>query len=78
MEKKLQNKYYTFYNLLMAQDLWQAHYQNLSIILQTELINLNVNTNKKNVKRGNKYIKISSVFLNTQTWFKKEYKMLIL
>ena len=78
MEKKLQNKYYTFYNLLMAQDLRQAHYQNLSIILQTELINLNVNTNKKNVKRGNKYIKISSVFLNTQTWFKKEYKMLIL
>ena len=78
MEKKLQNKYYTFYNLLMAQDLWQAHYQNLSIIWQTELINLNVNTNKKNVKRGNKYIKISSVFLNTQTWFKKEYKMLIL
>ena len=78
MEKKLQNKYYTFYDLLMAQDLWQAHYQNLSIIWQTELINLNVNTNKKNVKRGNKYIKISSVFLNTQTWFKKEYKMLIL
>ena len=78
MEKKLQNKYYTFYDLLMAQDLWQAHYQNLSIILQTELINLNVNTNKKNVKRGNKYIKILSVFLNTQTWFKKEYKMLIL
>ena len=78
MGKKLQNKYYTFYNLLMAQDLWQAHYQNLSIIWQTELINLNVNTNKKNVKRGNKYIKISSVFLNTQTWFKKEYKMLIL
>ena len=78
MEKKLQNKYYTFYDLLMAQDLWQAHYQNLSIIWQTELINLNVNTNKKNVKRGNKYIKILSVFLNTQTWFKKEYKMLIL
>ena len=67
MEKKLQNKYYTFYNLLMAQDLWQAHYQNLSIILQTELINLNVNMNEKNVKPGNKYIKISSVFLNTQT-----------
>ena len=67
MEKKLQNKYYTFYNLLMAQDLWQAHYQNLSIILQMELINLNVNMNEKNVKPGNKYIKISSVFLNTQT-----------
>ena len=50
MEKKLQTKYYTFYNLLMAQDLWQAHYQNLSIIWQTELINLNVNMDKKKVK----------------------------
>ena len=68
MEKKLQNKYYTFYNLLMAQDLWQAHYQNLSIILQTELINLNVNMDKKKSETcENKYIKIASVFLNTET-----------
>ena len=27
MEKKLQKIYLTFYNLLIAQDLWQAHYQ---------------------------------------------------
>ena len=68
MEKKLQNKYYTFYNLLMAQDLRQAHYQNLSIILQTELINLNVNMDKKKSETcENKYIKIASVFLNTET-----------
>ena len=26
MEKKLQKIYLTFYNLLIAQDLWQAHY----------------------------------------------------
>ena len=68
MEKKLQNKYYTFNDLLMAQDLWQAHYQNLSIILQTELINLNVNMDKKKSETcENKYIKIASVFLNTET-----------
>ena len=69
MEKKLQNKYYTFYDLLMAQDLWQFHYQNFSIILQTELINLNVNMDKKKKRETceNKYIKIAGVFLNTET-----------
>ena len=52
----------------MAQDLWQAHSQNLSIILQTELINLNVNMDKKKSETcENKYIKIASVFLNTET-----------
>ena len=30
-EKKLQKKYHTYYNLLIAQDLWQAHYQIFSI-----------------------------------------------
>ena len=32
MEKKLQNIYFTYYNLLIAQDLWQTHYQILSIL----------------------------------------------
>ena len=32
MEKKLQNIYLTYYNLLIAQDLWQTHYQILSIL----------------------------------------------
>ena len=32
MEKKLQNIYFTYYNLLIAQDLWQTHYQILSIV----------------------------------------------
>ena len=44
MEKKLQKLYVTYYNLLIVQDLWQAHYQILSIIFLKELIELNVNT----------------------------------
>ena len=45
MEKKLQKIYLTYYNLLIAQDLWQAHYQILSIIFLKEFIELNVNSN---------------------------------
>ena len=42
MEKKLQKKYLTYYNLLVTQDLWQAHYQILSINLLKEFIELTV------------------------------------
>ena len=34
MEKKLQKIYLTDYNLLIPPDLWQAHYQILSILSQ--------------------------------------------
>ena len=44
MEKKLQKLYLTDYNLLPAQDLWQAQYQILSIILLKEFIKLKVQT----------------------------------
>ena len=44
MEKKLHKIYLTYYNLLIVQDLWQAHYQILSIIFLKEFIELNVNT----------------------------------
>ena len=43
METKLQNIYPTDYNFLIAQDLWRAHYQFLSIIFRKEFIELNVN-----------------------------------
>ena len=33
MEKKLQKTYLKNYNLLIAQDLWQVHYQILFIIV---------------------------------------------
>ena len=42
MERKLQ-KHLTSYNLLIAHDLWQAHYQILAIIFLKELLELNVN-----------------------------------
>ena len=51
---------HTYYNLLIVQDLWQVHYQILSIIFLNEFIELNVNldTMIKNVKLV--------VFLNIQ------------
>ena len=52
MEKELQKIYLTYYILLIAQDLWQAHYQILSIIFLKGFIELNVNSDTmiKNVK----------------------------
>ena len=52
MESKLQKTYDTYYKLLIVQDIWQAHYQILSIIVLKEFIELNVNTDMiiKNVK----------------------------
>ena len=52
MEKKLQNLYLTYCNLLIAQNVLQAHYQILSIIFLKEFIKLNVNTDTmiQNVK----------------------------
>ena len=69
MEKKLQKIYLTYYNLLIAQDLWQAHYQILSIIFLKEFIKLNLNTDTitNNVKLMELHMKYTTVFLNTQT-----------
>ena len=52
MEETLQKMNLTYCNLLIAQDLWQARYQILSIIFLKEFIKLNVNTDTmiKNVK----------------------------
>ena len=43
MEKKSQKICLTDYNLLIAQDLRQAHYQILSIIFLKKFIKLNMN-----------------------------------
>ena len=66
---KIQKPYLTDYNLLVVQDLWQAHYQILLIILLSEFIKLNVNTNTmmKNVKLEELNTKIVSAFLDAQT-----------
>ena len=68
MEKKLQKIYLKYYSLLIAQDLWQAHYKILSIIFLKEFTKLNVNTDTmiKNVKHVELNISIATVFLNTQ------------
>ena len=68
MERKLQKVYLTCYNLLITQDLWQAHYQILSIIFLKEFMKLNKNTGAmvKNVKLTELHMKCATVFLNAQ------------
>ena len=44
MENKLQQVPLTYYNVLIAQDLCQAHHQIFSIIFLKEFIELNVNS----------------------------------
>ena len=65
MENKLQKTYLTNCNLLLAQDLWQAYYQILSILFLKELIKLieNMNTMIKKFKTcGIKYSYCNCVF----------------
>ena len=54
-EEEIRKIYLTHYNLLIVQDLWQAHYQVLSITFLKEFIELNVNTDTmiKNVNLRN-------------------------
>ena len=67
MEKKLQKTYLTYSNLLIVQDLWQTHYQILSIIFQKKFIKLNVNMDMmiKYMKLEELNVSIPIVFLNT-------------
>ena len=69
MEKKLPKIYLVYYNLLIAQDLWQAHYRILSLIFLKEFIELNVNTDMmiKNVKLVELNISTATVFVNMET-----------
>ena len=69
MEKKLQKKYLTYYSFLIAQDLWQVHYQILSMIFLKEFVELNLNFEAmvKNMKYAELNENIATVFLNIQT-----------
>ena len=69
MEKKLQKIYPTDYNLLIVQDLWQAHNQILLIIFLKEFIKLNVNkdTMIKNVKLVELNKNTATAIANIQT-----------
>ena len=79
MEKKLQKVCVIYYNLLIVQDLWQAHNQILSIIFLKEFIELNINldTMIKSVKHvelhsPKEFIKNNKLILKTQQRFKSE------
>ena len=68
-EKKSPTLYLTVYNVLIAQNLWQAHYQILLITSLKEFMKLNLykDTMIKSVKLVELYTRIASVFYNTQT-----------
>ena len=68
MKKKLQKIYLTYYSLLIAQDLWQAHYQIFSIIFLKEFIEFDVNSGMmiKDLKLAVLNIIFATVFLTTQ------------
>ena len=63
-----QKIFLTYYNLLIEQDLWEAHYQILAIIFLKKFIKLNANIDTiiKNVKIVELNSKFATVFLNTQ------------
>ena len=64
------SSYLANYNLLIAQDLWQAHYQILLIILLKEFTKLNANVDMiiKNMKLAELNTNTASAALNTQTF----------
>ena len=69
MKKKSQKPYLTDYNVLIVQDLWQALFQIVLVILLNKLINLNVNMSMitKNVNFMELDRNIAAAFINTQT-----------
>ena len=66
MEKKSQKLYPADYNLLILEDLLQAHNQIVLIILLKEFMKLNVKTNKiiKTANRVELNTKIATAFFN--------------
>ena len=66
MDKKLQQSHPANYNILIAQDLWQAYCQNLLIILRKELdmnwSNLEMDMVINNAKREELNKKIVSAY----------------
>ena len=63
MDKKGEDVYLTYCNLLIVQDLWQVLYQIMSIIFLKEFIELSLNleTMVKNVKHVELNISIASL-----------------
>ena len=68
MESKLQKIDLIYYNLLIAQDLLETHYQILPIIFLKEFIELNVNSDMmiKNLKLAKLNKVLETTFLNIQ------------
>ena len=66
MEKKLQKIYPTYYNLLIAQDLWQVHHQILLIIFSGGIHQIKFGHDDKKCEHVELNISGATVFWNTQ------------
>ena len=66
MEKKLQKMYLKYYNLLIAHNLWQAHFVN-NISERIHKNKCKYEHDDKDVKHVELHMKYATVFLNTQT-----------
>ena len=68
MKKKLQKICLTYYNLFIAQGLWQGHYQILSTTFLKSLTKLNLSTVTivNNMKHVELNLSVVTVFLITQ------------
>ena len=62
MKKKLRKPYLTNFNSLIAQDLWQTHYQKLLIILQKEFTKLNITINT--ILQSAKCVKLNTMIVS--------------
>ena len=73
MEKELQKLYLASSNLLVAQDLWQGHYQILSIIFMKAFIKLNIN---EDVIKIMKRLELNTNILSSTVLITKTLKMI--
>ena len=73
MEKELQKLYLASSNLLVAQDLWQGHYQILSIIFMKAFIKLNIN---EDVIKIMKRLELNTNIVSSTVLITKTLKMI--
>ena len=73
MEKELQKLYLASSNLLVVQDLWQGHYQILSIIFMKAFIKLNIN---EDVIKIMKRLELNTNIVSSTVLITKTLKMI--
>ena len=66
--EKLQIKYLTYHNLLIAQDLWQTHYQILCNLIKSNL-SVEIHRSKWKFGHNDKKYEICGIKCKNTDWF---------